>query len=307
MQKSDESIDNKYAVIDVGTNNILMLLARKTGKQIDVVHRSFNISSLGKNMKNGLLNQRAIQRTKNFLKDYLDFARLFTQNIIVVGTSCSREALNINQLSDWLMHNFKLHYHIISGEQEAHFIGLANVREFSDFPEIILFDIGGGSSEFVYISKGEIIFTQSLPLGIRRLHNNSARNAGKRLDLTRKILQNLKDNLFTDPILIGTGSTATSLVTIKKQMRDYDSRIIHQSIINRDELSDLIKKIKDLKPKQIASLVPFDPLRIDIVQTGAMIIKEIIDHFNRDEFLVSDKGLAFGVLEQTDQEIRKYL
>jgi len=94
----DRPSEKRYAVIDVGTNNVLLIWALlPSGKS---VHRASRISALGKNMKNGQLTKAGISRVKQILKDFMEFSLAFTDNIIVVGTSCSREAANINVLSD---------------------------------------------------------------------------------------------------------------------------------------------------------------------------------------------------------------
>ena len=95
-------MNNKFAVIDVGTNNILFLIARKNNNKLDILHRDSNISAFGKKMQDGYLNPTAINKTKRILSDNIKYARLFTENIIVVGTSCSRDAKNIDIMEQWL-------------------------------------------------------------------------------------------------------------------------------------------------------------------------------------------------------------
>ncbi len=299
--------ENKFSVIDVGTNNILLLLAAKINNHLEIIHRDSNISALGKNMKNGILAENALVRTKDILKENIEFSKLYTKNIIVVGTSCSREASNIYIISKWLKKKYNLKYNIISGEKEAYLNGLANIHEFPDKNEIILFDVGGGSTEFTYLKNGQIIAKQSLRLGIRRLQNLHNNDLGNKIIKTREILKGLNLPKLAKPEIIGIGGTVTSLSAIKNNLKKYDGNIIHKSIITKNELHDLLHKISKLSCETLATLIPFDPKRSDIILTGTLIVREIIDYFKVDKFTVSDKGLQFGVLFQNEEEIKAML
>jgi len=286
----------KLSIIDVGTNNILLLLAEKQRSDFEVVESKSSISALGKNMKDQTLTQNAIRRTKNILGDFITYSRFFTDNIIVIGTSCSRDAKNIEQISSWLWKKYKLKYLIISGNDEAYLNGLANMDEFPHLKEFILFDIGGGSTEFTYIVNRQIKRFLSLNLGIRRLQNSFGNNTLDKETRIRKLLQEMiwpKKNIP----LVGIGGTVTSLAALKHELKDYDSKIIHRTLISTADLSYLYRKFIRLNKSQLVRLIPFDPARSDIVATGTMIVNEILSYFETEEFYISDKGYPFGILK----------
>jgi len=296
-----------YSIIDVGTNNVLMLIAGKENNNIKVLHRGSSISALGKNIKDNVLTKAAISRTKTILKEFIEISKKYTENIIIIGTSCSRDAKNIDILSKWLELKYKINYRIISGEKEAYFNGLANIYEFEKYNEIILFDVGGGSTEFTFIKNRKIISTQTLQLGIRRLQNRFKSSYRSKIQQTKDILKELRIPVLENPVIIGIGGTVTSLVSIQNNLQKYDPEIVHKSKITKDELVVLLEKLKRSSLPDIAGLIPFDPLRSDILTTGTMIVKEIIDFFEKKEFYVSDRGFQFGVLMQKEEEIRRML
>lgn len=298
---------NKYAVIDVGTNNILFLIASLSKNKLNILHRDSNISALGKNMKNRFLTESAITRTKVILKKDINYAKLFTDNVIVVGTSCSREAKNIDILKNWLKKKFDLNYNIISGEQEAYFNGLANLREFNKFENILMFDVGGGSTEFTFLKNGSIISNQSVNLGIRRLENSYRNNYEGKIKSTRKILKTLNPPGFNNFILVGIGGTVTSLSSVKYRLQKYDGNIIHKSQLTNTELKNMLNRFRKMTNEEIAELMPFDPYRADIITTGTMIVSEILDFFSAEKFYVSDRGIQFGILYQNKKELQKML
>ncbi|HPR16752.1 MAG TPA: hypothetical protein PLD62_00740 [Candidatus Cloacimonadota bacterium] len=297
----------KYAVIDVGTNNILFLIAERSEDKIIMLHRDANITALGKNMKNGLLCPSAIKRTKRILTDNIGFARMFTDKIIVVGTSCSREATNINLLGDWLQQRHHLKYTIISGETEANLNGLANIKEFPEFENIIMFDVGGGSTEFSVSQKGKIIFNQSLPLGIRRLDNQYAGDFAQKTEATRQILQALHLPKIPNTPVIGIGGTVTSLSAYKQHLAKYDGSLVHKSRLTRTEVGAMLEEFQNMTDDEIAFVMPFDRYRADIIATGTMIVQEILDRLDIYDFYISDRGLQFGILRQSQAELEKYL
>ncbi len=297
----------KYAIIDVGTNNVLFLIADLTGGEVTILHRDANISALGKNMKNGMLLPVAIKRTKVILNDNIQYARLFTKNIIVVGTSCSREAKNIDQLSLWLKNQHGLKYNIINGEKEAYLNGLATINEFTEYAELIMFDVGGGSTEFTVTQNGKIICGKSLPLGIRRLDNDlNSDFAGKTLE-AKKILRTLELPKLQQPAYVGIGGTVTSLSAFKQRLFKYDGSVVHKSRLTATEIEVMLDEFTDLTNEEIAYLIPFDRQRADILTTGTMIVQEIMNYLNIFDFYVSDRGLQFGILRQQPQELKKML
>ncbi|MBN1949330.1 MAG: hypothetical protein JW784_06270 [Candidatus Cloacimonetes bacterium] len=294
------------AVLDVGTNNIQTLIASKNDGQITVFKRFFDTAALGRNMKSSHITRAGFNRAKSILRERIPFAGLFTSRIAVIGTSCSREAANINVLSDWLSRRFQLAYHIISGETEALWNALANLTEFPELQQMLLFDIGGGSTEFSLLQQGRIAGSLSLPLGIRRLQNSHPGSILNKRNEVRKMLHSLTGKFPGRPSLIGIGGTVTSLSALQYGISDFLSDEVHKTRISLRELDLLYRKISRLNRRQLAALLPVDPARSDIVLTGTMIVQEIMDYFKADSFLVSNRGLQFGFLHLPVEQQNRY-
>lgn len=294
------------AVLDVGTNNIQTLIAGINDGQITVFKRFFDTAALGRSMKSGYITRAGFNRAKSILRERIPFAGFFTDRIAVIGTSCSREAANINTLSDWLSRRFQLAYHIISGETEAHWNALANRSEFPELGHMLLFDIGGGSTEFSLLKKGRIAGNLSLPLGIRRLQNNHHGSMLQKRNEVRILLGKLAGKFPGRPSLIGIGGTVTSLSALQHGIADFISDEVHKTRISHQELDLLYRKISRLNHSQLAALLPVDPARSDIILTGTMIVQEIMDYFKADSFLVSNRGLQFGFLHLPPEQQNRY-
>jgi exopolyphosphatase / guanosine-5'-triphosphate,3'-diphosphate pyrophosphatase len=297
----------KYAILDVGTNNVLFLIAEVQNGEIKTLYRSANISAMGKRMKDSCITNTALKRTKSILADNIKYAKIFTDNIIILGTSCSREAKNINELSSWLKSRFGLNYNIISGELEARLSGIANLHAFPEYRNAITFDVGGGSTEFNFIKEGNIISSQSLPLGIRRLDNAFGKNFDLKLNETKKILADLIVPQIPDFTLIGIGGTVTSLAAYKVHMQKYDGEKVHKSKLSETEIRLILDDFRSMTDDEIAYLIPFDRYRADILATGTMIVHEILKKFKMDDFVVSDFGMQYGILYQDEVFIKDLL
>ena len=290
-----------FSVIDVGTNNVLLLIAKSDNNIYKPLVRKSAISALGKGMLNKKLTAEAILRAKKILEDFIIESRNWTDQIYVLGTSCSREATNINDLSQWLEKEFGITYNIISGDEEAHLNGLANIEEFPDQDHFILFDIGGGSTEFTYIKDKMIKQTISIDLGIRRLINQY-QSHDDQINVIRHLLLELDGQFSTKAKLIGIGGTVTSIGAMKLNQKEYSGKAVHGLEIGKSFLIDLIQKVDNLPQETIKKMLPFEPGRADILITGLLIVKEILEYFNASDFLVSDRGIQFGYLKKLENK-----
>ncbi len=292
------SKQDRYAIFDVGTNNVLLVWAAIVDKNFKIIHRASAISALGKNMRQGRLTKAGLERTKRVLCHLLGLTRYFTERIVITGTSCSRESSNINVLIDWLKSKYSIDYRILSEAEETELVGLANRKMFGEFDKLILFDVGGGSTEFVYYRKDKIVYLNSLKLGIRRLENLSKNDLNKKIAYIRQTLQGLPKNLLEEAILVGIGGTVTNISAVKKKLYYYDSEAVHKSILGRDDIEYYLKTFAQSNLTEIAALMPFEPLRAGVITTGLLIIREIMDYFGKKSIYVSDYGLQFGILQQ---------
>lgn len=286
----------RFAVADVGTNNVLLVWAEIEDGRIEVVHRASRISALGKDMQEGMLTKKGIESVKGILRDFIEMTKVFADKIIIIGTSCSRESKNINLLSDWLEKRYNIKYRILSEDEEAELLGRANRKIFDEYPELILFDIGGGSTEFIFYKGKEKLFQKSLPLGIRRLENSFSKDEKAKKEHIRKLLSGLPAELLKNPVLAGIGGTVTNISAVKRKLVFYDGTAIHKSSLSKGNVEYFLNLFRDLSVKGIAELMPFEPLRADIITSGILIILEIMNLFAAESIYVSDYGIQFGIL-----------
>ena len=127
------------------------------------------------------------------------------------------------------------------------------------------------------------------------------------IGFTKAILEEFNTTYHYHPILIGIGGTVTNLSAVKNNLKEYDSNIVHKSILTKNDLDNLLHIFSKMMIEEISKFMPFEPKRAEIILTGIMIIKEIVDFFKADKIYVSDKGLQFGVMAQSEEELEKML
>lgn len=300
-------MNKKIAVIVVGTNNVSLLIAKKDGLNIEILKRKSDVSALGRNMENGKLTNAAIRRTKSILHDNILYSKLVTDEIIVIATSCSRDAKNIIQLSNWLKKKHNLKYNVISGKKEAYLNGLANLNEFSADNCILLFDVGGGSTEFTVIKNKEITSTNSIELGVRRLDTSFKYDFNNKINWTKNMLQKFKIQKNDNYRLIMIGDIAQNIAALVNDYNGATMEVMNKCKVKKAILQKLLVNFRKYPATLVKDKLNSGQIRSEIVSTGLMIVIEILTHFKVKECTISEHGISSGILYQSDKELKKML
>jgi len=292
-----------FSIIDVGTNSILLLIADKNNDKLVILHRDAQTSSLGKGMKNGLLTDEGIEKAKTILEEYIKISRKYAvEKIIITGTSASREAKNISVLSHWLKNQYELPYHVLSEEQELYYDYLANKHEFEKFKNLIIFDIGGGSTEFIIVGDSNMTYSASLKMGVRRL-NNLFESDEEKYSFCEDVLSqsNIRKHVPSSYKVVGVGGTVTNLVAVKQGLKTWISEKVHKQILTLDDVLYFKDLWKKLSYEEIEKLIPFDPHRSDVLLSGTILLESIFSYLGFKDMFVSDYGLQFGILKEAEK------
>lgn len=285
---------HRVAVFDVGTNNIQVLLAEYLEGRVITRSRYSEVSALGKDMHNRMIADEAFERFFYIIDKYIGVCRAFTNNIIIAGTSCSRDALNVGRIVDYLKVKYQIDYKILSPAQEATYNGLANAYEF-DYDKFLIFDIGGGSTEFTLIKDKKVEQFISIDLGIRRLNNKFGDDIQAIKKEIQRLLGLIPNEFSQAKKLVGVGGTVTSISAVKQGIREYSSEKVHKSELKKSDISHYIDAFKKMSFAEISELMPFEPQRAEIIGTGLQIISQIMMKFSAQEINASDHNLMYGM------------
>ena len=159
------------AVIDLGSNTFHLLLAEVVSTGFVEIHRERIFVGLA---EGGIATIRpaAIVRAQQAIQQLADTVQAYEiDQLRIVGTAALRSAQNGYIINDAVRDVFGQDIEIISGIREAELIykGIQLLSEVTDDTQLII-DIGGGSTEFILVAKGELLWSQSFNIGVAVLH-----------------------------------------------------------------------------------------------------------------------------------------
>ena len=247
--------DPRFASLDVGSNTVRLLLAERTRRGwVRPLRIERSITRLGGDFSaDGNLDEKAMRRTLEALAAFAALLRHEgVEKIFAVGTGVLREAKNGKAFLEQVRKHTGLPLRIVSGEEEA-VLMLKGVL--GSLPETtssrIVSDVGGWSTELVWVAGQEPRKMQSVPIGTVALTERFLRkDPPPQEDLesltawTKEVLGEVrkafeKEGLGVEglhPDLVGTAGTMTTLAAIDQGLTVYDPQKITGHRISRSAL-----------------------------------------------------------------------
>lgn len=284
-------------VIDIGTNSVLALLADVSGDDLVVVSDRQMTTRLGEGLAaSGRLSPEAITRTAGAISMLME--DIECDSIMLIGTEALRTASNASEFATLLGRPAKQKLTILISRKEAELTYLGALYRLNLTGEkTLVVDVGGGSSEFILGKTEEIIDIRSIPIGALRLRESAAQDS-----LTYyydRAFEILGDELtFAGELdgaeLIATGGTITSAAAIALGLEKYDPGLIHGYKLSVKVLNEIASKFENQSLKERRMLIPFDPVRTDLILPGVGIFLAVLGILKVKELIVSVGGLRFG-------------
>ena len=313
-----------FAALDLGTNNCRLLVAvpGRPG-QFRVIDAFSRIVRLGEGLTaSGRLSDAAMDRAIEALKICSDkLNNRPVEKFRLIATEACRSAQNGAEFLDRVRTEAGLTLEIIDRQTEARLAvsGCGSLVE-RDTDGVVLFDIGGGSSEIALIDvrghrsprlASHIVAWTSLPVGVVSL----AERFGGR-DVTREIFgamvdsvkemlasfdgRDRLDHLVRDGKfhLLGTSGTVTTLAGVHLGLERYDRRRVDGLWMDRDSVDRMVEKLLgwDFEARVGNACIGAD--RADLVLAGCAILEAIRDTWPAERVRVADRGLREGILSE---------
>jgi len=300
------------ASIDIGTNTVrLLILETKPDGSLHEVGQVRAITRLGKGMdtEKKLLGDR-MDETISVLTKFRDECRKFEPlTIRAVATSAVREASNQKDFVSRAKKEAGLEIEVISWEEEADLMvkgvlwKLPNIEK-----DILVFDIGGGSTEFLLARDRKIISSVGTQLGTVRLtekfisHHPIDVNEYKALETHfRRELKVVKEKLsdFPPEVLVGTAGTVTTLAAIDGDVYPYDPEKIHGRSLTFKRVEELLEDLKNKSLTERSAIRAIEKGREDLIIVGGALVLETMRVFECNLLIVSEHGLREGLVLDT--------
>lgn len=299
----------RYAVFDIGSNSIKFLVAEWDGGDLRVLdHRSFTTRLVEGVLTTGELSEEAVEQTVDALRALREAAdRWRAGRRIAAATSAVRDSRNrkrfLKQVGDLLDCPVLL----LSGEEEAEttFQGVAADPALRN-RELLVADVGGGSSQWTEGRAGAVGARLSLPLGCIRLRDRfisqfpigSKSLATMLLTLEKQLREALREFSARDRTLIAVGGTATALAALLQELPQFDVEKIHLFSATAQTLERLLEDLSRLDLDRLQELPGVPARRADIFVPGVAVFFSTLAALGIDRLTVSVRGLRHGLVER---------
>jgi len=304
-----------HAAIDVGSNTFRLLIARPAeGKPAvvpwETVHYAHRIVRLGEGLHyRGRLSGAGMHRAITTLKEFADIITghgIRPEEAHAVATAAMRDAKNGKEFSRRIRQETGLHIRIIDGGTEASMSlqGAMAVLKSDTRNNMLLFDIGGGSTEFIRSGDNSLQDAVSCKLGVVRLVEEflnsdppSAGDYAAMLSVCNRHLDGVEQHWGDDRIpayLVGTAGTVTTLAAIHLDLAPYDAKRINNHAISRPDFLTLRDRLLSLTLVERQAIRTIEEGRADLMVAGLAIIETVLTRWNYDQLIVVDAGLLEG-------------
>jgi len=309
------------AVLDLGTNNCRLLIARAVPPDNFRVVDSFSrIVRLGEGVgDSGLLSDAAIDRTLAALKICAQrISRHHVRHVRAIATQAARQAANTGTLIARARAEAGIELNVISPEDEADLAALGCAPLIGrKYQGALIFDIGGGSTEIVWQHKREgrpvKLFSASLPVGVVNLAEQYGAAARTRAGYEAMraamharfapLAEQMRDFDPQREHLLGTSGTVTTLAAIALKLPRYNRAKVDASWHETSKLLQVTERISRMDVPTLAKIGTIGPERADLMLAGSAIFAVICGLWPSPTLRVADRGLREGMLRQMRDEL----
>jgi exopolyphosphatase / guanosine-5'-triphosphate,3'-diphosphate pyrophosphatase len=296
----------RFAVIDVGTNSVKLHVGeRRAGSSWQTVVDRAEVTRLGEGLQEaGALQPEPMRRTADAVVAMVEEARREgVAEIAAVATAGMRRAGNSAELVEAVRERCGVGIEVISGEKEARLAYRAATSELEvGRGSLVVFDTGGGSSQFTFGRAGRVEERFSVDVGAagytERFGLDGTVTDDGLAEALRAIAADLVrlDGRERPAALVGMGGAVTNLAAVRQELAAYDSAVVQGTVLDRSEIDRQIDVYRSGTAEQRREIVGLQPKRAEVILAGACIVRTVLDKLQCDELTVSDRGLRHGLL-----------
>jgi exopolyphosphatase/guanosine-5'-triphosphate,3'-diphosphate pyrophosphatase len=295
----------RFAVIDVGTNSVKFRIAERASDGWRTLTDRAEITRLGEGLtEGGDITPDAQTRASDAISTMVaDATAAGVRAIVAVGTAGLRAARNGAAVVDAIRERTGVAIEIIPGDEESR-LAYQGVRAGTDLGSgsLVVFDTGGGSSQFTFGSQGGVDERFSEPVGAVRY----TEAFGLADVVSLETLADAKEAIARDLArldgrsrpggVVGMGGAVTNMAAVRHALDPYDPDVVRGTVLDTAELDRLIELDRSQPADARRSIVGLQPKRADVILAGALIVRTVLDKLDVASLTVTDRGLRDGVL-----------
>ncbi len=306
-----------YAALDLGTNNCRLLIARRAGHGFRVIDAFSRIVRLGEGLASGRhLSEVAIERTIAALQVCAaKMRRRAVSHARAVATEACRRAENGASFLARVAAETGLSLEVISPAEEAR-LAVSGCLPLLDpaIPYALLFDIGGGSTELVWLGtaragEARMLGSVSLPLGVVafaeryggrhvgcQAYGAMMEEVGRQLspfDAAHGISAALARG---EVQMLGTSGTVTTIAGVHLDLARYDRTAVDGTYLSLAVIKAVCARLSAMAYEERVAHPCIGLERADLVIAGLAILEAICGRWPVGRLRVADRGLREGIL-----------
>ncbi len=300
-------MNDKIAAIDLGTNSVRLLIGYRDGEgSMKPFLLKRHITRLGGGFRKETgITAIACERTINAISDFADQMKMHcVGKYRAVATSAVRDAVNGRKFVEDVFKKTGIAIEIIDGREEALLTLRGVISGLDDkINDYLVFDVGGGSTEYTLAKGQNPVYTMSLPLGVVRLTEGKDSSSAMVEKINRELKKVLTDVKKTDisgilenAALVGTAGTATTLAAIHLKMEEYDYRRVNNCRLTLEEIQSIYMNLAPMTLEERLTVPGLEKGREDLIIAGALITIRTMEIFGFRHLKVSDCGLLEGIM-----------
>jgi exopolyphosphatase/guanosine-5'-triphosphate,3'-diphosphate pyrophosphatase len=296
----------RHAVIDVGTNSVKFHIGERdaAGRWRAIVDRA-ELTRLGEGLgDHGAIAAEPLERTVAAIARMVEEARRHqVRATAAVGTAGLRIARNRDQVIAAIRARTGITVEVIPGEEEGRLAYLA-VRAGLGAPEgsLVVFDTGGGSSQFTFGRGPQVEERFSVNVGAVRYTERFGLAGAVAPEVLRDALAAIAADLSRldgrprPDALVAMGGAVTNMTAVKLGLATYDPDLVQGAILDRAEIDRQIELYRSRDAEARRGIVGLQPKRAEVILAGACIVRAVMDKLGQQTLTVSDRGLRHGLL-----------
>lgn len=295
----------KVAALDLGSNSFLCLIVEGDKAGIKkVLSDQVKVVRLGQGVdKTGTFHPDALKRAKECLTEFKkEIDRHQVDRILAMATSAARDAKNGSELFK-MGEDLGIPIEIIPGVDEARITFAGSTEgQLKGNENIIVIDVGGGSTEFIVGNQSTLHFSKSLDIGCVRMTEKLI--TGQPLSETEKkavensvdmaldrVLPEIQKYPATEILAVAGTPSAIAAAEIGK----FDAEKVHGFILDQEKLKKWCDLLANSSVQEKIDKYKIEAGRADVLFVGATILHRFLLKLDKVAMKVSIKGVRYGV------------
>lgn len=283
------------AAIDIGTNSTRLLVGEIEVKNgLKILERGLITTRIGQGPgSNGKLSDKGMERTLRALQEFAKVIKSYPVEMVkVVATSAVRDAGNRDQFLQMVKGDLGWDVEVLPGSREAWLSYLGVTRALFLPVNSLVIDVGGGSTEAIWLQEGEV-HTFSVNAGAVRMTDG-----GYNRKEIHHILEPLLDLVWKikPKTAIGVGGTVTTLAAIDQQLTIYNPEKIHGYNLPAYRVSQILQDLSGMDLQKRLGIPGLQPQRADVIIAGVTIVDIILLTLNMKTLIASESDILAGLI-----------